>query len=141
MSWVPPKSPHDLLQEHYYADQWKVLVCCLMLNQTSRKQVDQIIDEFFVRYPDAQSLVDAEEGPMRELLRSLGMYNRRVKTLKRFSDDFLKGNWKSASDLYGCGKYANDAWRIFCKGDWQKIVPTDHALANYHNWLSSEQSE
>jgi len=135
MSWIPPKSPHDLLQEHHWNDQWKVLVCCLMLNQTSRKQVDQIIDDFFTRYPDPQSVISADEEPMRDLLRPLGMYNRRLKTLKKFSQDFLIENWQTASDLYGCGKYADDAWRIFCRGDWQNVKPDDHALTDYHNWL------
>ena len=135
MSWIPPKSPHDLLQEHYWDDQWKVLVCCLMLNQTSRKQVDQIIIEFFDRYPDAHALLAADEELLRELLHSLGMYNRRLKTLKRFSREFLRGEWQTASDLYGCGKYADDAWKIFCKGDWETIIPNDHALNDYHKWL------
>jgi|TARA_Y100000310_G_scaffold335129_1_gene416414 methyl-CpG-binding domain protein 4 len=139
MSWIPPKSSHDLLQEHYWDDQWKVLVCCLMLNQTSRKQVDQIIGEFFIRYPDPESLLEGDEESMRELLRSLGMYNRRVKTLKRFSEDFLARDWNTASDLYGCGKYADDAWRIFCRGDWQNVKPDDHALTDYHNWLMGNE--
>ena len=135
MSWKPPTSPHGLLQENYWPDQWKILVCCLLLNQTSRKQVDPMIDEFFVRYPDPKSIMGANEESLRQLLRPLGMYNRRVNTLKKFSEGFSAGEWTTAADLYGCGKYADDAWRIFCKGDWQDVVPNDHALNEYHGWL------
>tara|TARA_R100000808_G_C2155555_1_gene168655 strand:+ start:9516 stop:9941 length:426 start_codon:yes stop_codon:yes gene_type:complete len=135
MHWQPPRSPHALLQEDYWPDQWKILVCCLLLNQTSRKQVDPMIDEFFKKYPNAQAILDADELGLREILKPLGMYNRRINTLKKFSKGFLTGDWETASDLYGCGKYADDAWRIFCKGDWEHVQPTDHALNDYHNWL------
>lgn len=36
---VPPVSPYGLIQEHLYQDPWKVLVACMLLNQTSGRQV------------------------------------------------------------------------------------------------------
>tara|TARA_Y100000034_G_scaffold90074_1_gene108479 strand:- start:328 stop:753 length:426 start_codon:yes stop_codon:yes gene_type:complete len=135
MTWKPPRSPYSLLQEGYWPDQWKILVCCLLLNQTSRKQVDPMIDEFFEKYPDPKSVMNANEEHLRELLRPLGMYNRRLETLKKFSEGFLMSEWKTAAELYGCGKYADDAWRIFCKGDWENVEPNDRALNEYHDWL------
>ena len=135
MTWKPPQSPYGLLQEDYWPDQWKILVCCLLLNQTSRKQVDPMIDEFFERYPDPKAIMEADEESLRDLLYPLGMYNKRVNTLKKFSNGFLANDWNTAADLYGCGKYADDAWRIFCKGDWQDVHPNDHALNEYHDWL------
>ena len=29
MSWIPPKSPHGLIQEDLWSDEWKLLVSCL----------------------------------------------------------------------------------------------------------------
>ena len=135
MSWKPPRSPYGLLQEDYWPEQWKILVCCLLLNQTSRRQVDPMIDEFFERYPNPKAIMNADEESLRQLLQPLGLYNRRVNTLKKFSEGFVANGWSTAGDLYGCGKYADDAWRIFCKGDWQNVVPNDHALNEYHDWL------
>ena len=132
--WTPPKSPYDLLQERYWPDDWKILVVCLLLNQTSRKQVEPMIDRFFKRWPDAKSAASASEEEMREVVRSLGMYNRRVKTIKKMSQQFLTG-FENAIDLYGCGKYANDAYRIFMKGEWEDVEPNDHALNDYHGYL------
>lgn len=37
--WIPPKSPHELLQEGHYHDPWRVLVICMLLNCTSGGQV------------------------------------------------------------------------------------------------------
>jgi len=134
MAWTPPKSPFDLLQERYWPDDWKILVVCLLLNQTSRKQVEPMIDGFFDRWPDAKSATYADESEMREMVRSLGMFNRRVKTIKRMSQQFLDG-FENAIELYGCGKYANDAYRIFVRGEWKDVKPSDHALNDYHNYL------
>ena len=97
-----------------------------------------MIDGFFKKYPDALAMAKAKDGDLHKLLKPLGLWKRRAITLKRFSQEFLDGKWESAKDLYGCGKYADDAWRIFCKGDWQHVEPNDHALNVYHDWISTE---
>ena len=51
-----------------------------------------------------------------------------------FVDDHLS-DWQTAKELYGCGKYADDAYRIFMRGEWESVEPTDHALNDYHNFL------
>jgi len=135
LTWVPPKSPFDLLQERFWPDGWKILVTCLLLNQTSRKQVEPMIEAFFKRYPTPAAMVAADEEELKQFLRPLGLSNRRAKTLVRFSKEYVSARWKTPRDLYGCGKYADDAWHIFCVGDWQDVEPRDHALNDYHGWL------
>ena len=139
--WIPPKSPYDLLQERFWPNEWKILVVCLMLNQTSRKQVEPMIEKFFSKYPDPNSILSASEEELFLILKPLGLANKRVKTLKKFSEQFLSNDWKTAKDLYGCGKYADDAWRIFCLGDWKEVSPNDHALVFYHDFLTNDWSE
>lgn len=133
-NWVPPKSPHGLIQEDLWPDRWKMLVSCLMLNLTTRKQVDGVIHEFFHRYPSAGACARANPTEMEELLRPLGMQHKRARTLVRFSQEFLAG-FDRARDLYGVGKYADDSDRIFFLGKWREVEPHDHALCDYHNWL------
>lgn len=41
--WIPPKSPHELLQENHYHDPWRVLVICILLNCTSGGQVRSLL--------------------------------------------------------------------------------------------------
>ena len=108
---------------------------CLMLNQTSRKQVEPMISRFFDLFPTPESVVDGDEDTLRSLLRPLGLVNRRIKTIKRFSEEFVTKRWTAAKELYGCGKYADDAYRIFVKGEWSDVEPNDHALNDYHNFL------
>jgi len=134
MSWIPPKSPFDLLQGRYWPDDWKILIVCLLLNQTSRKQVEPMIESFFEKWPDPESASNADEDEMRDLVRPLGMFNRRVKSIKKMSQQFMSG-FDNAIELYGCGKYADDTYRIFMKGEWRDVEPNDHALNDYHGYL------
>lgn len=135
--WIPPLSPHSLIQETYWPDEWKVLVCCLLLNQTSRKQLDVIVDEFFGKFPDPATFLAATDADVLPMLSHLGMQNRRLVTLRKFSSQFLQRGWSRASDLYGCGKYADDCHRLFFVGDWRAVEPRDHALNDYHAFLVS----
>jgi methyl-CpG-binding domain protein 4 len=133
--WNPPLSPFGLVQEPYFGDEWKVLICCQLLNMTTHVQVRRVLHELFRKYPGPTSMALAKEDELKDLLRPLGFYNKRAKTLIRFSSEYLTKKWKTAKDLYGIGKYGDDAWHIFCVGDWKNICPNDQALNKYHNWL------
>lgn len=133
--WVPPASPYDLIQEKLWPNEWKILIACQLLNQTTRKQLDKVIDKFFCRWPDPQSLLVATPEEIGDVLRPLGFWQRRPKSLLRFSKEYLEKEWSEPITLHGVGKYANDAWRIFIRGDWQEVEPKDHALIAYHSWL------
>jgi methyl-CpG-binding domain protein 4 len=135
MSWNPPISPFGLVQEPYFGDEWKVLVCCQLLNMTTHIQVRKVLHDLFEKYPTAKSMAQADEQELKEIVRSLGFYNKRAKTLIRFSDEYLNKSWDTAKELYGIGKYGDDAWHIFCVGDWKKVKPNDQALNKYHDWL------
>lgn len=135
-NWVPPRSPYGLLQEDLWPDEWRILVACLMLNLTTRKQVDGVIHEFFRRWPDPKTLLKANVSDIEDLIKPLGMWKKRAQTLLRFSAEYLTGKWKTAKDLHGCGKYADDCWHLFCVGDWKNINPNDHALNEYHDYLT-----
>jgi methyl-CpG-binding domain protein 4 len=104
-----------------------------MLNCTSRKQVDRIRDQFFAKYPTADSAILADPVEMSEIIAVLGFKNRRVNTIKRFSSDWVTLEWTNPSELYGIGKYGQDSWEIFQKGN-LNVVPTDGVLAKYLTW-------
>mgnify|MGYP001172270513 CR=1 FL=1 len=133
--WKPPKSPYDLIQEHLWDDEWKVLVACIFCNLTKRKTAEPLIWKFFEMYPEPSVARDACEKSLQRFLKPLGLSQKRAKTLIRMSREFLDKNWKEPIDLYGIGKYGNDAWKIFCTERWKDVKPKDHALTWYHDWL------
>jgi endonuclease III len=117
---------------------WRMLVGCIMLNQTSRRQVDAVRDDFFRAYPHAGALSITKEPYVAAVLKPLGLYNRRAAILKRFAKWWLEyesvpGFEERIVEMEppGVGDYARDSWLIFKKG----IVPawplSDHVLAEF----------
>ena len=131
--WTPPK--FGLIQEKYWPDGWKILVCCLCLNLTTRAQMEPVVEEMFRRWPNPGALVSASDADLEDLIRPLGMQRKRTQTLKRMSAEYAAGGWKQAKELHGIGKYGDDAYRIFILGDWRAVQPNDHALTDYHRHL------
>lgn len=128
-------SPFLLLQEIYHPDEWKVMVCCIFLNQTGRIQVDGIRNAFFTRWPNPETVRDEDFEEMRDMLKPLGLYNRRSKTIIRFSKEFLRGDWHDISELHGIGQYARDSYSIF----FENVIvedPADHVLKDYVKWYN-----
>jgi methyl-CpG-binding domain protein 4 len=136
MSWIPPKSPYNLIQEQLWHDPWKIFVACIFCNLTKRVDAEPYIWKFFDKYPDAESAATANQKDIQNMIQPLGLSERRSKALVRMSDGYLKDNWRDTPDvLYGIGKYASDAYQIFCLGNWRDVEPKDHALNDYHGFL------
>ena len=135
MSWKPP---NNLIQEHLWHDPWKIFVACIFCNLTRRVDAEPYMWMFFDKYPDAKSASEADEREIQKMIQPLGLSERRSKTLVRMSKEYNQGQWKSdPKRLYGIGKYASDAYQIFCLGNWRDVQPKDHALNDYHSWLKS----
>ena len=80
------------------------------------------------------ALADPQE--LADLLRPLGFYNRRARSLIRFSTEWLAKDWKHPRELYGIGQYASDSWDIFYN-DRLDINPDDGVLVKYVIWKNS----
>jgi methyl-CpG-binding domain protein 4 len=137
--FTPPQSPEPLLQELFVGSEawpWRILVLCVMLNQTSRKQVEPVCHKFFAAFPNPEFLLSADHEDIHKIVRPLGFGNKRAKTIKKMSIEYLTDAWEDVSELFGIGKYAVDAWRIFVEGRWNDVTPDDHALCDYHRWVT-----
>ena len=118
-----------LLQEIYRDDGWKMLVCCMLVNVTNRKQVDTIRDKLFSKYPTPKDMMKAEHSELVDIIKPLGLYNTRADRLIKMSEGYVKG-FKSVDELYGIGQYAKDSWEIFQNKN-NNIKPTDKVLQEY----------
>jgi len=128
------RSPYNLIQEVYHDDTWKILVSCVLLNRTNRMQVDKVRHRLFKRWPDAETMASARRPRITPVIKSLGFGKRRAETLIRMSEDYISKEWSDPKELYGLGKYASDAYKIFVLGE---KVPdaADHLLNTYQEWL------
>jgi len=119
-----------LLQEIYQKDPWRVLISCMMLNQTTRTQVDQVRFEFFKRWPTPEKAARADQHQMSEVIKTLGLMNRRSASIIKMSQQYSSGEWVRAIDLFGIGQYGHDSFDIFINGN-LKIKPQDKELKKY----------
>ncbi|XP_004477293.1 methyl-CpG-binding domain protein 4 isoform X3 [Dasypus novemcinctus] len=133
--WTPPRSPFNLVQETLFHDPWKLLIATIFLNRTSGKMAIPVLWEFLEKYPSAEVARTADWREVSELLKPLGLYDLRAKTIIKFSDEYLTKQWKYPIELHGIGKYGNDSYRIFCINEWKQVHPQDHKLNKYHDWL------
>ena len=140
----PAPRPGGLLQEEFADDPWKMIVGCVLLNQTSRRQVDRVIDELFDTWPTPRAMSDADQGKLEDLIRPLGFQRKRAQTLIELSQrwDALENeigprDWdpETISDLPGVGPYALDSYRIFHLGDFSRCDSGDKEIMA---WLARE---
>lgn len=135
-----PTSPYNFMQEKYRHDKWQMLIICMMLNQTSFKQVNLVREEFFNKFPDAESLVSVTDEEVIQVIKPLGFYNKRCKMWKKFSQQWLENKWQNVKELAGIGKYASDSWQIFQEYNYN-IVVEDKELKKYLQWVKRTYPE
>ncbi len=119
-----------IIQQEFKHDAWKMLIGCIMLNQTHNRQVRRVIYDFFEAYPTPKSITEDAIPDIVEHLRPLGFYNRRANTIFRFSQEYINKEFNHVSELYGIGKYASDSYEIFIN-DNTDVQPTDKILRAY----------
>ena len=133
-----------ILQEIYKDDPWKMICGCILLNITTRKQVDAVRDRLFERYPDSLAMSQADLEELGELLRGLGLWRRRAETLKKFSTEWGELMLEMGERLpmpevvhccTGVGKYAVDSYKIFVLG-WD-MKPSDVEDKELKKYLES----
>ncbi|XP_055805182.1 methyl-CpG-binding domain protein 4-like protein isoform X2 [Solanum dulcamara] len=139
-TWVPPRSPFNLLQENHAHDPWRVLVICMLLNCTTGVQVKRVVEEFFTLCPNAMAATEVAVGDIEKLIRPLGLYTKRSLAIPRLSQEYLGKTWTHVTQLHGIGKYAADAYAIFCTGKWDQVHPNDHMLTKYWEFLHANGS-
>src|SRR5689334_20153873 len=100
---IPPRSPFGLIQEDVWLNQWALLVVCVMLNCTSRKQVEKVFPTFIANWPSPQALLGADRSDIELLCRPLGFSVRRTTNILKMTERYLAGPWSNARELPGIG--------------------------------------
>nr|XP_023016715.1 uncharacterized protein LOC111506019 [Leptinotarsa decemlineata] len=142
--WIPPRSPHNLIEERLYHDPWALLTATIFLNRTSCTVARPFVFWFLTENPGPLKVLDQFPKDLEKYFCDLGLHSTRAVQVYRMSYDFLFKNWKNASELYGIGNYGENAFRMFCLGDFS-VEPKDRFLKIYKAWylklyLKSEPS-
>ncbi|KDP47061.1 hypothetical protein JCGZ_10788 [Jatropha curcas] len=134
-TWKPPQSEHGLLQENHAHDPWRVLVICMLLNCTTGTQVRRVIEDLFTLCPSAEAAINVMKEEIERIIEPLGLQKKRAVMIQRMSQEYLEDHWTHVTQLHGVGKYAADAYAIFCTGKWDQVRPADHMLNYYWEFL------
>lgn len=138
--WIPPKSPHNLIEEELYEDPWALLVATIFLNKTSCMSARPYIKKFLEDHPAPQHVLNKNSQDLEAYFVNIGLKKRRSQQVWKMSYDFLFKNWNNVKELHGIGKYGEDAFRLFCLGD-ENVEPKDRFLRIYRDWLRMKQKE
>lgn len=108
---------------------WKMLVCCILLNQTTNQQVRKILPGLFELIPDPESAVLADPNLIQCTIRSTGFSKVKTERIVAMSKKWIEG-FGDVRELPGVGRYASDSWEIFVNNNYSLEV-TDKKLKIY----------
>jgi methyl-CpG-binding domain protein 4 len=118
-----------LIQEDYLDNPWKMMVCCILLNQTNNKQVRPILSSVFELITDPISTIGCEPERLAAVIKTTGFQNVKASRIIKLSQKWVDG-FDDAIDLPGIGKYGRDSWEIFVNGN-VNLEVTDKKLDAY----------
>ncbi len=119
----------QLPAENPYIRAWQHMVAVIMLNQTGRKPVKQVLPLFLSKWSTPYEFTFALEQEVKDVIWSLGMMNVRYTRLKRMTQDYLTWDRKDATMLYGIGEYGSESYRIFFNNE--RFEPKDKELRKH----------
>jgi len=105
-----------LIQEEYLDDPWRMMVCCILLNQTNNKQVRPVLSSVFSLIPNPESAIRCNPERLAAVIKTTGFQNVKASRIIKFSQKWLDG-FKDVKDLPGIGQYGKDSWEIFVNKD------------------------
>ena len=125
----------DLIQTHYEDDPWKIMISCILLNQTSNVQVRPVIKKFFEIFPTPNSLNESHQNLISSILQPTGFQNVKSKRIINFTSVWNSGE-RDPNKFPGIGPYGRDSWKIFIEGK-TDFSPADKKLSAYLLQLNS----
>jgi len=125
----------DLIQTHYEEDPWKIMISCILLNQTSNVQVRPVIKKFFEVFPTPNSLNESHQNLISQILQPTGFQNVKAKRIINFTGVWNSGE-RDPNKFPGIGPYGRDSWKIFIEGK-TDFFPADKKLSAYLLQLNS----
>ncbi|GBP64887.1 Methyl-CpG-binding domain protein 4-like protein [Eumeta japonica] len=128
-----PVSPHYVFEEEFSSNPWAMLVATIFLTKTSGKTARPSMKKFFDEYPTPYSVLETNPQALERFFENLGL-KKRGAMIWKMSYQFMAAKWRRASDLYGIGKYGEEAFRIFHLGH-TDLEPGDRYLKLYVDWL------
>lgn len=112
-------------------DPYRILICEILLRQTTGEQVASIYHQFFNRFPSILGLASARPSQILEVIRPLGMHGR-ADDLSQVSravvgrfDSTIPNSFEDLTSLRGVGRYVANCVLAFAYGKEVPLVDTN----------------
>jgi len=113
---------------------WRVYATEMLLQRTRSDAVDNVYRDFFARFPDPGAILAADEDRLRNVVRPLGFFNHRVRTLQEAAelcvdeyDGMVPDDIEALQRPWRVGPYTARACLLFAFGEPLAIVDTNTA--------------
>jgi len=124
-------------------DPYRVFIAEVMLQRTLATKVVPVYREFVDRYPDFGALFRANEGDLADLIRPLGLQNRKARAFVNIAEDLCGSGVPASEDelltLPFVGRYAANATLCFSFSECRPIVDTN-VVRIYNRYFGKEFS-
>lgn len=112
-----------------------MMVACILINRTHWRQVEPVLQRLRARCKDPKGVLRVNIDEITEIIKPLGLYNRRTSLLRRFAldwDDHPPTTGEDVLKMTGCGPYAAHSFMIFVEGRHPPLDDvSDHKLRWY----------
>jgi len=133
-------------------DTYRILIAEKMLQQTTYGHVQKVYSKFIKKYPNINSLANAEVYDVKRIIKPLGFHNQRSKQLVTMAKEIIekhKGvipiNKAKLLALPGIGEYISNATLCFAHGQHRPIIDVNvrRVFSRVFKWggLSDKQLE
>jgi len=128
-------------------DPYKILVAEKLLQQTTYGHVMKVYDAFFQKFPNIQSLAQAEVSVIEDIIRPLGFQRQRAKQFRKIGSAVLSehrgripSNKEDLLKLRGIGDYVTNAVLCFAFNRDESIVDVNvrRVIGRYFGWKEIE---
>ncbi|MYC97209.1 MAG: hypothetical protein F4X14_19810 [Caldilineaceae bacterium SB0661_bin_32] len=115
------------------ASNYKKIIAEVLLQRTRAETVAEFFPIFVTRYPSWSQLATADEHELIALIRPVGLWRRRSKTLLNLSREMVKRNGRFPKDreqleaLPGVGQYIANSIMLLCHNNPQPLLDANMA--------------
>lgn len=73
-----------------YSKDYELLIATMLSAQTTDKRVNEVTRDLFKKYPSLKDLVDADIEDIKQIIRSIGTYNKKASNIKSIAKNLLE---------------------------------------------------
>lgn len=73
-----------------YSQDYELLIATMLSAQTTDKRVNEVTRALFKKYPSLKDLVDADIEDIKQIIRSIGTYNKKASNIKSIAKNLLE---------------------------------------------------